>query len=156
MLSSEIAVLKQAMLTERKKRTAILSADGQNLKILNVKSDTLISEMVRMEKERNDFLKANGMPESLTALEDNAETRVEGKNKSFLGLASNYRKVSHDLKAIVEENQRVLQTTSKSIQRMLVHMHSVATGAQSKTYAPAQSNLSKNKSTGSILVNANA
>ncbi len=159
LLEQEIKLFKAARDTEIEKRKFILGADGRKLQGLNGKSEILLKEIHALQDKREDMgmdlLKRLGhVPGdlTLTALVNLAGLDNPGQGRDMEKTAEDYRASVHALKAETDENHRILNSTSGSIQRMLAGLKKIVSPDDGDTYSP--DGRRESRAAGSVLLNA--
>ncbi len=144
-LNQELMLFRAALENERRKRRAILTADGKRLKELTGKSEIFLKEVEGLEVQREAALRLlldrygeNDRSEGMTLRkvvrlvtdhEANAQANLELES-----VADEYRETAYALKRETEENNRLLSDTTGRIHYLLTEL--TEDPERDKTYAP--------------------
>lgn len=162
-LNQETRVFQSILENEKSKRRHILTADGARLQELTRKTELLLEQAAGLEEERNRLVirergitKEDLLPTLKSILEEAEKDRPavyeELKKSSEL-----FRKTVLDLKMETEETTRLLETTARSMKRLLEGIKEISQADHEATYHPdKKKGDEKKRSARSILLNANA
>jgi hypothetical protein len=168
-LNQELILFGSILTAEKEKRRSILRAEGQKLKELTRKSEILSSELEQLEKKRlqtvEEIMNLEGEsnregPLSLSLLLDLARKTNPDLHPSLSRVVRNYREMLRNIKRETEENQRLLHSTARNVERLLEDLRIKAHNDPS--YGPRDrierggSAQGRHTSTDPLLLNANA
>ncbi|MCR9143619.1 MAG: flagellar protein FlgN [bacterium] len=165
LLNQELMLFRAALDTERRKRRAILSADGKRLNELTAKTEMFLNEAQALEGKREiavramiDRYKIEDSHETLTLrrvvrlIEANADP---AESMGLKDVAEEFRSTVFALKRESAENNQLMSDTRHRIHDLLTGISDPA--EEDKTYNPAnKASAKKNQSSKALLLNANA
>lgn len=168
-LNQELILFGSILTAEKEKRRSILRAEGQKLKELTRKSEILSAELVELEKKRLQTVEKimhlagesrEEGPLSLSLLLELARKTNPDLHPSLSGVVRDYREIIRNIKRETEENQRLLHSTAKNVERLLEDLRIKALSDPS--YGPRDrmerggSAQGRHSSSDPLLLNANA
>ena len=157
-LQSEIKIFEATIKLEKEKQMAILKARGKDLQELNRESESCIQKLADLGVRQIELRKELMVNTDASNLEEINLTYIARQGEGKLdAVVEEYRRLALKLKAETEENHRLLERTGASIDTLIQGLKSVAVAKDRPAYAPHNSSgQSGRKSSGAVLVNANA
>ncbi len=165
LLNQEIMLFRAALDTERRKRRAIMGADGKRLNELTAKTELFLTEARSIEDQREAAVRAlidrygiQDRYETLTLrrLVRLVETEAPAESIGLKDAAEEFRSTVFALKRESAENNRLMADTRNRIHDLLTGISDPA--EEDKTYNPTNSATAKKQqgSAKALLLNANA
>lgn len=160
-LNQELMLFRAALDTERRKRRAILSADGKRLNELTAKTEIFMKEAESLEAQREAAVRAlidryalEDAHETLTLrrLVRMMETAAPAESIGLKDVAEEFRSTVFALKRESVENNKLMAETRARIHSLLTGM---TDPEADKTYNPARKTKEPQRSK-AMLLNANA
>jgi hypothetical protein len=150
-LSSEIRLFGEILELERKKRSAILSADGRKVQEITALIETLLFKISPLEEERENILKAEAKPQAtVDSLIESYKTESPEKSEILRKKSAELKTMLTDMRTLIKENEELMRRTSDSIHRLL---SGIARNAD-KQYSPVY--MKSRTSAESVLLSTNA
>ncbi|MEQ9365707.1 MAG: flagellar export chaperone FlgN [Leptospirales bacterium] len=164
LLNQELMLFRAALDTERRKRRAILSADGKRLNELTAKTEVFLNEARTIEGRREsavramvDQYKIQDAHETLTLrrLVRLVENAAPAESIGLKDVAEEFRSTVFALKRESAENNKLMADTRHRIHDLLTGISDPKD--EDKTYNPVnKSAAKKERGSKALLLNANA
>lgn len=166
-IQQEIQELNQALVLEKKKRDAILSVSGKDLKEVNTEEEKIQKRMLDLEKSRIraiDHIRRKHLigiesadQVKFSHIIDSMVEQGVADSGAFRSLLDEYRGIARSLQDEISANTQMLNQSQSYIQRT-IHSLKESEGADS-VYGPGgkrQNAPAGTPSSGSVFLNANA
>lgn len=138
-LNQEIGTLQVLLQTEQEKRDAILKASGKQLNELTGKTEQNLVRLDQLEAGKQTWIRSHVSSEdgqNLTSLIQSARNKDSREAGLLESVANRLRTLARELKIETDQNNRLLESTARSVGRFIQNIRELSNQDSRNTYGP--------------------